>query len=59
MTNQQIVQELLKDLPSEFYGSVELSFHKGRIMQSKTVTSRKFNPEQNSAGSQNVQSKSY
>ncbi len=51
MTNQEIVAEVLKDLPPNFYGSVELNFHKGQIMQSKTTTSRKFNPEQKSAES--------
>ena len=49
MTNAEIVAEVLKDLPPNFYGSVELNFHKGQIMQSKTTTSRKFNPEQKSA----------
>ena len=44
-TNKQIVEEILAALPPGFYGSVELSFVKGAIMQSKTITSKKYNPE--------------
>jgi hypothetical protein len=44
-TNKQICDELLASLPSDFYGSIELSFVKGAIMQSKTTTSKKYNPE--------------
>ena len=45
LTNEQIVKEVLAGLPPGFYGSVELAFVKGAIMQSKTTTSRKYNPE--------------
>ena len=44
-TNKQICEELLASLPPDFYGSIELSFVKGAIMQSKTTSSRKYNPE--------------
>jgi hypothetical protein len=44
-SNKQICEELLASLPPDFYGSIELSFVKGTIMQSKTTTSRKYNPE--------------
>lgn len=44
-SNKQIVDEILAALPPGFYGSVELSFVKGAIMQSKTTTSKKYNPE--------------
>jgi hypothetical protein len=44
-TNEDICHELLAALPPGFYGSVELSFVKGTIMQSKTITSKKYNPE--------------
>jgi len=44
-TNKQIVEEILSSLPPGFYGAVELSFVKGAIMQSKTTTSKKYNPE--------------
>jgi len=44
-TNRQIVDEILAALPPVFYGSTELSFVKGAIMQSKTITSQKYNPE--------------
>lgn len=45
MSNEQIFKEVLAGLPTDFYGSVELNFHKGKIMQSKTTTSKKYNPE--------------
>ena len=45
MNNKHICDDMLANLPTEFYGTVELSFHKGRIMQSKTVISKKYNPE--------------
>lgn len=45
LSNEQIVKEVLASLPPGFYGSVELAFVKGSIMQSKTTTSRKYNPE--------------
>ena len=44
-TNIQICEELLASLPPDFYGSIELSFVKGAVMQSKTITSKKYNPE--------------
>jgi hypothetical protein len=44
-TNKQICEQLLASLPTDFYGSIELSFVKGAIMQSKTTTSKKYNPE--------------
>jgi hypothetical protein len=44
-TNKQIVEEILAAIPPGFYGSVELAFVKGAIMQSKTITSKKYNPE--------------
>jgi hypothetical protein len=44
-TNRQIVDEILAALPPGFYGSIELSFVKGAIMQSKTTSSQKYNPE--------------
>jgi len=45
LTNKQIIEEVLASLPPSFYGSVELAFVKGAIMQSKTTTSKKYNPE--------------
>ena len=48
-TNKQIVEELLANLPREFYGQIELNFHKGTIMWAKTVTTCKFNPERATA----------
>ena len=45
LTNEQIVKDILANLPPGFYGSVELAFVKGAIMQSKTTTSKKYNPE--------------
>ncbi len=45
MNNKEIIAELLADLQPGFYGSVELNFVKGRIMQSKITSSRKYNPE--------------
>ena len=56
LTNTQIVAELLVALPPGFYGSVELSFVKGPIMQSKTTTSRKYNPEAKSPESYDARS---
>jgi hypothetical protein len=44
-SNEQICEELLASLPPDFYGSIELSFVKGAIMQSKTTASKKYNPE--------------
>jgi hypothetical protein len=44
-SNKQICEELLASLPPDFYGSIELSFVKGAIMQSKTTASKKYNPE--------------
>lgn len=44
-TNKEICEQILASLPREFYGQVELSFHKGLLMQSKTTISKKYNPE--------------
>jgi hypothetical protein len=49
MTNTEIVHSILNSLPLDFYGHIELAFHKGSIMQAKTITSKKFNPEQKTA----------
>ncbi len=43
--NKEICEELLASLPPDFYGSIELSFVKGTVMQSKTISSKKYNPE--------------
>jgi hypothetical protein len=53
MNNKQICDDMLTELPDEFYGTVELSFHKGRIMQSKTVISKKYNPESKTTEARN------
>lgn len=45
LSNDDICKQLLASLPRDFYGSIELSFVKGAIMQSKTTTSQKYNPE--------------
>jgi hypothetical protein len=45
LSNDDICKQLLASLPPGFYGSIELSFVKGAIMQSKTITSQKYNPE--------------
>lgn len=44
-SNEDICKQLLACLPPDFYGSIELAFVKGAIMQSKTITSKKYNPE--------------
>ena len=57
MNNEQIFKDVLAGLPAEFYGNVELSFHKGKIMQSKTTTSKKYNPESKSTEANNDHSR--
>ena len=44
-TNDEICRQPIASLPPDFYGSIELSFVKGAIMQSKTITSKKYNPK--------------
>lgn len=48
-TNRKICEELLANLPRDFYGQIELNFHKGTIMWAKTIMTRKFNPERDTA----------
>jgi hypothetical protein len=43
MTNEEVVVESLRTLPAEFYGTVELQFHRGLITHTKTVSTKKFN----------------
>ena len=49
-SNRQIVEEILACLPRDFYGQVELNFHRGLILYCKTTTTKKFNPESNTTG---------
>jgi hypothetical protein len=49
-SNKQILEEILASLPREFYGQVELNFHRGAILYCKTITTKKFNPESNTTG---------
>ena len=52
-TNEDICKQLLAALPREFYGSIELNFHKGILMWAKTTTTQKFNPERATAETNN------
>jgi hypothetical protein len=55
-SNEEICKHLLASLPRDFYGSIELNFHKGTLMWAKTVTTQKFNPERSTAEASNGQS---
>lgn len=55
-SNRQIIEEILASLPREFYGQVELNFHRGAILYCKTTTTKKFNPESNATGATDGQS---
>jgi hypothetical protein len=52
-TNEDIVRQLLTAIPREFYGTIELNFHRGTLMWAKTSTTQKFNPERTTAEATN------
>jgi hypothetical protein len=52
-TNEEICKQLLAKLPHDFYGSIELNFHKGILMWAKTIITTKFNPERATAETNN------
>jgi hypothetical protein len=51
-SNEDICKLLLASLPTDFYGSIELNFHKGILMWASTTSTQKFNPERATAGEQ-------
>ena len=52
-SNEQIIDEILSNLPRGYYGQVELHLSNGLILYSKTTTTKKFNTESNATGAMN------
>jgi hypothetical protein len=51
-SNEDICKQLLASLQPDFYGKIELNFHKGTIMWASTTSTQKFNPERSTAEEQ-------
>jgi hypothetical protein len=56
-TNEQIIDEILANLPPRYYGQVELHFSNSVILFSKTTTTKKFNTESSTTGAMNGHSR--
>ena len=55
LNNLELVKNELVDLPDAFFGIIELHFHRGALLNMKTITSKKFNPEAKTPGSDDAQ----